>query len=233
MNDKWSDSYNHNGMIYDLFSMYEDYKGYVWESVTQKVSFKNKVVFEMGCGTGKYTHLISQNAAKVYANDISELMIKIAKEKCSASNNIEYINSSAESVLSVPDHSVDIIFSAWGYVSTPSIARKVEQEFARILKPAGEVILVDNYFEGEFTEMREKKVDQREMCLVTQYGYDIIEVVRTAFEFPSLQLAKEICGEIFGKKAISFFDKKGEPTMSDSVAILYKPSSYFEIRKEK
>lgn len=228
MNDNWKDSYNSKGAIYDAFSKYEDYKGKVWEAINKKVNFCNKKVFEMGCGTGKYTYLIAETASKVYANDISALMIHMAQEKCAMFNNIEYITSSAESVSSVPDHSVDIIFSAWGYVSTPHIARKVEEEFDRILKDNGEIILVDNYFEGEFTEMREKYVDGTEMCLVSQYGYSLLEIVRTAFEFPSMDYAKEICGIIFGQKALSFFDNKGEPTMEDSVAVLYKKKTNIE-----
>lgn len=222
MNDKWSESYSRKCEIYDIFSQYEDYKGLVWNEIIEHVNISEKVVFEMGCGTGKYTKLLACIAKLVYANDISSSMIYFAEQKCAGLSNIIYVNSSAEAVPEIPDNSIDLIFSAWGYVSTPPIARRVEKEFQRILKANGDIWLIDNYFDGEFTDMRQKHTDGEQMCLITQYGYDLISVIDTAFEFPSLEIAKMVCGSIFGEKAIAFFDNKDSPVLEDKVAILHK-----------
>lgn len=222
MNDNWNESYLHRCEMYDLFSQYEDYRENVWNKILELTNMRGKIVFEMGCGTGKYTKLLAQNARFVYANDISTAMVEFAKQKCSSFSNIFYVNSSAENVPDIPDKSVDLIFSAWGYVSTPPIARRVEKEFQRIIKRNGEIWLIDNYFDGEFTEMRQKHTDGEQMCLITQYGYELISVVETAFEFPDLDIAKQVCGSIFGCKAEVFFDNKGIPVLEDKVAILHK-----------
>ena len=59
--------------------------------VTEKTlaNWQGKLILELGCGTGKNTHLLSQIGENVHALDFSEGMISLAREKLK-SNNVTF-----------------------------------------------------------------------------------------------------------------------------------------------
>jgi len=178
----------------------------------------------MGCGTGKYTKMLSPYSEKWYANDISPLMIEKTKDKCAHLHNITYIASSAENT-QIPNESIDLIFAAWAYTAAEGreITLRIEKEFDRILKSDGSIWLLENYLEGEFTDMRGITLPQDAPRYIShEYGYELVSVVPVYFKFHDLDEAKKVCGYIFGDHAIRFFDKKGVPTMEDMVSVLTK-----------
>lgn len=199
----------------------------VWVSIRDvicDINFHGKTVYEFGCGTGKYTAKISDLCDKLYANDISSLMIEKAKEKCSDKLNIEYINASVENS-GIADESIDVIFGAW--VGTQcfdnELIESIEQEFSRILKKDGTVWIFENYLRGEFTQMRGIYEPSDPVAYfidkLGRYGYCLIEFTPAYWQFQDIDEAKHICGFIFGDNAVTFFDKNGSPIMEDNIAI--------------
>ena len=227
MDEKWSDAYNESWEIYDKFSLYEDYGDKAFQALLEHVDFTGATVYEYGCGTGKYTEKIAGICERLYANDISGLMISIARQRCSRFQNISYIEASAEHS-GLEDSSVDIVFGAWAgppFDETATIMR-IEEEFSRILKPTGSVWIFTNYYLGEFTRMRgiAESTDPGEAVAfftdhMDRYGYRLVEVVPAHWMFPSLEEAKRVCSFIFGDNAIRFFEQKGHPVMEDNIAV--------------
>jgi len=220
--ERWYDTYNEHWMIYDRFSACEDYEDSAFKALQKYISFAGKTVYEIGCGTGKYTAKIAGLCDKLYANDISPLMIEKAKEKCAGKANVEFITASAENS-GLADESVDIIFSAWGNPPGKEVTERTENEFSRILKRDGAVWIFTNYLRGEFTQMRGFGNPSDPTAFFTngmaKYGYKLVEVVPAYWQFADLDEAKHICGFIFGKRAVKFFKKKGCPVMEDNIAI--------------
>lgn len=221
MGEKWRWSYREGWEIYDKFSKYEDFEDKVWRRLLEIVDFKDKVIFEMGCGTGKYTGKMAQIAKKVFANDISSQMIRTAQNKLLNVNNIEYICASAENS-GLPDHCVDYVFSAWGYCANDDVfAQKLNDEFKRLLKPDGSVWLLDNYYDGEFTVLRNKKVNSTEpLYSEWKYGYELIDIVKTEFVFPNVEEAATVFSYLFGDSVASYIRKNNKTVIEDQVAIL-------------
>ena len=56
--------------------------------VTEKMlaNFRYKSILELGCGTGKNTHLLSRIGERVHAVDFSEGMLSLAREKLKSGN---------------------------------------------------------------------------------------------------------------------------------------------------
>jgi 2-polyprenyl-3-methyl-5-hydroxy-6-metoxy-1,4-benzoquinol methylase len=52
--------------------------------------FTDKTVFEMACGTGYWTERISETALSVFATDINQSVIDIAKQKTYPKNNVTF-----------------------------------------------------------------------------------------------------------------------------------------------
>lgn len=223
MGNTWRESYKKRWQIYDIFSKREDYPDAAWKSIIQEINFHGKIVFEMGCGTGKYTKKIAQLADSLFANDISEVMIQKTQETCKDFSNITYICESAHES-GLPDHSVDIVFSAWGYVAgDPDFAMQLEKEFNRILKPGGTVWLLDNYYEGEFTRLRGKNPQPgTPMYPEQKYGYHLVKKINTYFQFESVEEASDIFGFLFGENAQRTILKNNTMKIGDTIALMKK-----------
>ena len=76
--------------------------------------FSDKKVLEINCGTGEDAKTLSKFSSKVYATDISEQMIAIAKLK-NKNNLIEFIPCSIQNIpTKYANANFDIIFSNFG-----------------------------------------------------------------------------------------------------------------------
>ncbi|HHD2752422.1 TPA: class I SAM-dependent methyltransferase [Clostridium perfringens] len=121
----------------------EYFKDELRERAINSVDINNKVIADLGAGTGFISLEIAKKANIVFSVDSSKNMLgelyKAAKD--SNLNNIYPINSEVED-LPLFDDSIDLIFMnmALHHVENPGKAIK---EIYRILKPGGKVIITD------------------------------------------------------------------------------------------
>lgn len=121
----------------------EYFKDELRERTINSVDINNKVIADLGAGTGFISLEIAKKANIVFSVDSSKNMLgelyKAAKEN--NLNNIYPINSEVED-LPLFDDSIDLIFMnmALHHVENPGKAIK---EIYRILKPCGKVIITD------------------------------------------------------------------------------------------
>jgi ubiquinone/menaquinone biosynthesis C-methylase UbiE len=111
--------------------------------------FKDKVVLDAGCGSGKFSAAIARfGAAQVIGMDIGEKGLEFARaqaKKVPYGNRLDYRYGS---LLDIPLEagSVDIVWSN-GVIHHTLAYEKCVQEFARVLKPEGSLFL---YVNGRF-----------------------------------------------------------------------------------
>lgn len=125
-------------------------------------------VLEVGVGTGIALSLYRGNA-RVFGIDISEEMLAKARRRVVA-NRLTHVEDLAvmdAEKLEFPDNSFDVI-SAQYVVNTVPRPEKVLEEFARILRPGGEIILVNRI--GAATGPR-LKVEHLMQPLVKRLGW--------------------------------------------------------------
>lgn len=121
----------------------EYFKDELREKAINSVDINNKVIADLGAGTGFISLEIAKRANIVFSVDPSKNMLgelyKAAKD--SNLNNIYPINGEVED-LPLFDDSIDLIFMnmALHHVENPGKAIK---EIFRILKPGGKVIITD------------------------------------------------------------------------------------------
>jgi len=105
---------------------------------------KNLNVLDFGCGTGRFSLLLSRKAHKVINVDITFEMIEIAKQRSTASNI--YYGMIDGSNLPLKDTSIDFIVSVWvlQYAAREKeVLRKIIEEFTRVLKPEGKIFALE------------------------------------------------------------------------------------------
>jgi ubiquinone/menaquinone biosynthesis C-methylase UbiE len=99
----------------------------------------NKVVADLGCGVGYYSRYLSKYAAKLYAIDESEEMLRKAIEVASG-NNVEFIKSDISNT-HLKAGSIDVVLLANVFHDVKS--EDVVNEIRRILRDNGILIIID------------------------------------------------------------------------------------------
>lgn len=108
--------------------------------------FANRKVLEVACGTGYWTQFIARKAKKVYACDINEPVLEIAREKPIPRDRAVFFKADAVSLEGAPS-GCDAAFAGfwWSHVKKSDLGRFV-QSLAAHVEPGAIVAILDNSF---------------------------------------------------------------------------------------
>jgi len=165
---------------YDLIYKDKDYEKEV--DFIENIFGENmpKKILEVGCGTGSYTKILLERGYEVTALDMSEDMLKIAREKCAC----HFIKGDIRDIALKEKFDACIaMFAVMGYVTDTSGIIKALNNIRRHLKPNG--VFVFDVWNGLavmslLPEQRIKEVEN-----------DRIKIVRVAI--PNLRAFDHIC----------------------------------------
>ena len=106
--------------------------------------FKGRTVLEVACGTGYWTQFIAPPAHRVYACDINEPVLEIAREKGIPARKASFFRADAVSLEGVPP-GCNAAFAGfwWSHVKKSGIRQFVANLAAR-LEPGSVVGILDN-----------------------------------------------------------------------------------------
>ena len=134
----------------------EDYSKYrpaysieLFELLSKEFDMNNKVIVELGAGTGIFSKIASFYCKQIYYVEPNIDMINKGKEYCKDCNNIVYVNKSAEST-ELPKKSIDIVFAVQSFHWFDK--QKLKQEVSKILKDDGYFAIVWNDWVDEKNE---------------------------------------------------------------------------------
>lgn len=145
--------------IYEIENRATDPQGLIERAMREIADWKDRIVVDMGAGTGFYVPLFHPDAAHVYAiepHDASRLMamqrvVDLGLEKASV------LTGSAERV-PLKDQSVGFYHSRFAYFWPPDCVPGI-QELDRIMHPGGTAVIIDNDYErGEFASFLMQRV---------------------------------------------------------------------------
>lgn len=112
-----------------------------WYLLSERIIDKEKVVADIGSGTGIFTTQLSPYVNSIVAVEPNEDMRLKAEDKFKTFSNITSLRGTAENT-SLPDNSVDLITVAQAFHWFDRKSFKAECK--RILKPNGKILLVWN-----------------------------------------------------------------------------------------
>lgn len=119
---------------------------WVRKGLVERVRCRPRRVLDLGCGTGSTTLLLKRAfpQAEVIGVDLSPYMLVVAADKAEqAQLNIRFQQRNAEQT-GFPDASFDLVTASLLFHETPPlVACNILQEAFRLLKPGGEVLILD------------------------------------------------------------------------------------------
>lgn len=146
------------------------------------------VALDAACGTGRFAEFLAKAGHRVIGVDSSPDMLAYARRRVPAG---EFRVGELDR-LPLPDDSVDVIVCALALVHVPSL-QPVLAEFARVLRPGGDLIISDVHHE---LVTRGSVITARgpagEPCLVATYRHQLGDYLRPAL---SLGLQVRRCEE--------------------------------------
>ena len=175
-------AYDRWAPIYDLV-----FGGVFSKGRQAAIQATNKIggrVLEVGVGTGISLPLYSPNL-RIFGTDISEAMLNKAKQRVIEGRlkNIEGLAVMDAEKLEFPDNSFDVVMAQYVVTAVPN-PEKALDEFARVLRPGGELIILTRV--SADTGMR-RFIEQKLQPVVRPLGF------RTA-EFAWSRYAKWLAG---------------------------------------
>ena len=163
-------AYDRWAPIYDLvfggvFSMGRD-------AAIQATNKLGGRVLEVGVGTGISLPLYSPNV-RIFGTDISEEMLKKAKRRVAEGNlkNIEGLSVMDAEKLEFPDNAFDVVMAQYVVTAVPNPEAALD-EFARVLRPGGELIILTRV--SADAGMR-RFIEQRLQPVVRRLGFRTAE----------------------------------------------------------
>ena len=128
---------------YDCAKCYDILPRYpktVYEYFDKIYNMKNKVIADIGCGTGRLTIDFLEMGNTVYAIDPEESMRSICKEKCKKFNDKIILIDGTESNMNINDKSVDFVIVSQAYHKFDP--KLFKSECKRVLKENGKVLIM-------------------------------------------------------------------------------------------
>jgi len=135
-------------VTYDPITQYVLPPNEIWirQELIAAIQGQPQNILDLGCGTGSTTIMLQQTFpdAKVTGLDLSPYMLAIADRKAKqAGLNIQWLHNPAEAT-ELDDAQFDLITASLLFHETPPpISQAILQESSRLLKPGGEILILD------------------------------------------------------------------------------------------
>jgi SAM-dependent methyltransferase len=166
--------------------------------------FQGDHVLEVGCGTGYWTEVVARSAHSIFATDIAEKVLAIARTKDFGGAAVEFHKADAYALPKFDD-----LFNAgfgafwWSHMPKARI-QEFLAGFHSHLEPGAKVALIDNrYIEGQSTPVFRAGQEGDTFQMRTLQGGKLHKVLKN---FPSPEELKSAIGDLGIHVEVTLFD---------------------------
>ncbi|MDD5396649.1 MAG: class I SAM-dependent methyltransferase [Candidatus Moranbacteria bacterium] len=182
-NDLWLFDYN-QGAAYEAFSKCQDVFRVIETHLQNNFDFKEKVILEIGAGSGKFTPFLAKQCSKLYVVERSASLMQINRDKNIHAINTEFILSDVKDLAMKPN-SIDVIFAGWSLTSMREYFGIILESFRKFLRKDGIILLVENAGNDEFCKiMNLEEFTSIMKNVYVDMGFTQRKVVSTTIKLP-------------------------------------------------
>jgi len=212
--------YKSEGDRYEALIAHEDYQGNILRALREVSSLENRITLDLGAGTGRLACLLAPHVLQIHAFDISEEMLRVCREKFTASGLTNWqVHVADHRQLPVEDDSADLVVSGWSVsylaVWNPNSWRiELEKwlgEMKRVLKKGSYIVLYESLGTGNDLPVALEHLKDFYPWL-DEAGFSHTWI-RTDYKFDSLEEAEYLSRFFFG-------DELGDKVIKNDWTIL-------------
>ncbi|MBL8090498.1 MAG: class I SAM-dependent methyltransferase [Anaerolineales bacterium] len=212
--------YKTEGDKYEALIAREDYQGNILKALTEIADLENRLILDLGAGTGRLTCLLAPIVYSIHAFDISEEMLRVCREKLSKTNLTNWkIDVADHRQLPINDKSANLVVSGWSvsYLavwnkdSWRSELEKWLEEMKRVLTANSYIVLFESLGTGNESPIKLEHLKDFYIWL-DEVGFQN-KIIRTDYKFESIQEAEELSRFFFG-------DELGDKVVKNNWVIL-------------
>ncbi|MBL8051458.1 MAG: class I SAM-dependent methyltransferase [Anaerolineales bacterium] len=212
--------YKTEGDKYEALIAREDYQGNILKALTEITDLENRLVLDLGAGTGRLTCLLAPHVDSIHAFDISEEMLRVCRKKLSKTNLSNWkIDVADHRQLPIDDNSANLVVSGWSvsylavwYKETwRAELEKWLTEMKRVLAQNSTIVLFESLGTGNDLPVKLEHLKEFYIWL-DEVGFQN-KIIRTDYKFESIQEAEELSRFFFG-------DELGDKVVKNNWVIL-------------
>lgn len=197
--------YAHHGNEYEALIAREDYQGNILRALREITPLENRVVLDLGAGTGRLAALLTPLVSHVHAFDIAPDMLRVCRQKLTESGFTNWeVNIADHRQLPVDDHSANLVVSGWSvsYLavwnadSWQAELEKALAEMKRVLKAGSFIVLFESLGTGNESPVELDHLKNFYSWL-DEVGFQK-RWIRTDYQFESLDEAEYLARFFFG-----------------------------------
>lgn len=197
--------YRTEGDRYEALASREDHLGNILRALQDVTSIENRVVLDLGAGTGRLACMLASRVSFVRAFDISDEMLRVCRRKLVSSGLSNWqVGMADHRHLPVKDHCLDLAVSGWSVsylaVWNPASWRAELEiwmdEMRRVLKPGSCIVLFESLGTGNESPIRLDHLKDFYPWL-DEAGFRN-KWIRTDYKFESLEEAEYLSRFFFG-----------------------------------
>ena len=204
--------YKTEGDKYEALIAHEDYQGNILRALREITPLENRVVLDLGAGTGRLACLLAPHVSQIRAFDISEEMLRVCREKLTAIrdditsplHSNWQVDVADHRQLPVEDASADLVVSGWSVsylaVWNPESWRaELEKwlgEMKRVLRLNSYIVLFESLGTGNESPIKLEHLKDYYPWL-EENGFQN-KWIRTDYKFGSLDEAEYLSRFFFG-----------------------------------
>lgn len=197
--------YKTEGDKYEALIAREDYQGLILKTLREIAPLEDRLVLDLGAGTGRLACLLAPHVSRVRAFDISDEMLRVCREKFIASGLTNWqVDVADHRKLPIEDHSANLVVSGWSLsylaVWNPETWRvELEAwmtEMKRVLQPGSFIVLYESLGTGNEVPVKLDHLKDFYPWL-DEMGFQN-KWIRTDYKFESLAEAEELSRFFFG-----------------------------------
>lgn len=207
----------------------EDYQGNLLPAILAIDNLKGKNVIELGAGTGRVSCLIAPIVGRLVAADISHHMLSLGKQRLEKLQHSNWhLNLESHRWLPFGNATADVIIAGWSFCYAALDAGDDWQsslegalaETARVLRPGGQLILIESLGTG-FEAPNRPGVLVDYLAYLDTHGFESAWV-RTDYCFIDKAEAIDLTSFFFGEDPLPMWDTDSGVIVPECTGLWWK-----------